>query len=341
MAGAPPPGGGLFREPPPVPAAAAIEPYASGPPVGTGGARRLRFRLFLGFCLLVVLLSLVLTRYLWWPGVSAVERAPIVTAKDPQVIIEPPPETERVQVPPPEPAPPPPAEPPLARQLRTERAQRGRAQEVAMAFKVQDAPQRGWYQDGRRPMLAPGCALRPGATAIPAVLTSVLKSDIRGQVSATVSEDVFSEDAGHTADPPLIPQGTELVGIYDNADLDFTSRRIGIVWTEAVLPGGRQIALGDADGQDVAGSMGVGGHVTTQWGPILAATAIYTLLDVGVRATDDDSDSYQQDAQDSFNNNAGRVGRTVVDRALDWKPKIVVPAGTRVRVAVNKTLRVC
>ena len=43
-----------------------------------------------------------------------------------------------------------------------------------------------WFHDGRRPMLAKGCALRPGATIIKAALVTAVESEVGGQAVAQV-----------------------------------------------------------------------------------------------------------------------------------------------------------
>jgi len=115
-----------------------------------------------------------------------------------------------------------------------------------------------WYLDGRRPQLAPGCALRPGATIIAAKLVTEIRSEIGGQAIAEVMSDVFDVDG---AGRVLIPQGTRVVGLYKRGGLDFQDRRLDFVWAEMTFPDGRQLTLGEAAGMDAAGAMGVGGEV--------------------------------------------------------------------------------
>ena len=38
---------------------------------------------------------------------------------------------------------------------------------------------------------------------------------------------------------------------------------------------------------------------------------------------------------------AGRLGKQVTERVLDWKPTIRIPSGTQVRISPIKTLQVC
>lgn len=208
---------------------------------------------------------------------------------------------------------------------------------IAFDVQVHAEPDLSWFADGRRPRLAPGCALRPGASIIPAVLETTIQSEVPGQVIASVSEDVFDADGVGRL---LIPQGTKVVGIYKD-ELEFQSRRMGIVWTELTMPDGTQLNLFAADGMDAAGSMGMGGEVTTRWGDLIATAALLTIFD-GIQQTAVQSGNAWIDGfQEGAALNTGRLGKQVTERVLDWKPTIRIPSGTQVRISPIKTLQVC
>ena len=241
------------------------------------------------------------------------------------------------------PEPPPPPLPARIEREPSPRRAGGRRQEprlptrVAFDVQVQAQPDLGWFADGRRPRLAQGCALRPGASIIPAVLETTIQSEVPGQVIASVSEDVFDADGVGRL---LIPQGTKVVGLYRD-ELAFQSRRMGIVWTELTMPDGTQLALVDANGMDAAGSMGMGGEVTTRWGDLLATAALLTIFDGIQRTAIDSGNAWVNGFQQGASLNAGRLGKQVTERVLDWQPTIRIPAGTQVRISPAKTLQVC
>lgn len=217
---------------------------------------------------------------------------------------------------------------------------------TAIAFngQVHGEPPGDWFVDGRRPMIAKGCALRPGvASAITAVLNTTIESEVPGQVLASVVADVPNVDGvidPRTGRPKvLLDAGTNLVGIYDGG-LDLGSRRMKMAWTEAMLPGGRQVALADANGMDVAGSMGVGGTVTTAWGQVILTAAIFSLFDAGQAAIVPDG-GYANDVGAAATNNFARTGQQVIKQMLGQPVKIKIPAGTLITVSVAKTVRVC
>ena len=99
--------------------------------------------------------------------------------------------------------------------------------QIAFGVQAPEPPAMDWFQDGRRPMLAKGCALRPGATIIRAVLETTLQSEVAGQAIAEVSEDVYDADRMGRL---LIPAGTKVVGVYKRSGgLDFQRRRLDLV----------------------------------------------------------------------------------------------------------------
>jgi type IV secretion system protein VirB10 len=66
---------------------------------------------------------------------------------------------------------------------------------------------------------------------IPAALVTGLRSDLPGQITAQVTENVFDSPTGRHL---LIPQGARLIGTYDNR-VSFGQSRVLLVWTD-VLP---------------------------------------------------------------------------------------------------------
>src|SRR4029450_12988545 len=78
--------------------------------------------------------------------------------------------------------------------------------------------------------------LQAGA-GIPAALLTGLRSDLPGQVTAQVTEDVYDSPTGKFR---LIPQGARLVGQYD-AQVAFGQSRALLVWNHLIMPNGRSI----------------------------------------------------------------------------------------------------
>lgn len=231
--------------------------------------------------------------------------------------------------------------PPLEQRAPSRRARAQERQPSPIAFNVAmqgEEPKLDWFHDGRRPRMAPGCALRPGASVIPVTLNTTIESEIGGSAIATVTEDVPDADG---YDRRLIPAGTKVYGRYQSENLSFNSRRVGIVWMEATFPDGKQVSLLDSPGLDAAGSMGVGGEVHTQWGNLIATAALLTVFDGLSRSGTPEDDSLSSSMSASASNNAGRLGKEVTRQVFSWAPKIRVPAGTPLMIAPAKTIQIC
>lgn len=103
--------------------------------------------------------------------------------------------------------------------------------------------------------------LQAGAV-IPAALLTGLRSDLPGQVTAQVTEDVYDSPTGSTR---LIPQGARLIGQYD-AQIAFGQTRALLVWTRLIMPNGRSIVLERQPGADAEGYAGLEDEVDNHWG---------------------------------------------------------------------------
>jgi len=87
---------------------------------------------------------------------------------------------------------------------------------------------------------------------IHAILESATNSDLPGNLRASVSEPVYSEDGTKI----LIPSGSRLIGQYKSGMLQGQSR-IFVVWTRLITPNGIFVNLGSA-GVDSLGVAGMG-----------------------------------------------------------------------------------
>ena len=118
--------------------------------------------------------------------------------------------------------------------------------------------------------------LQAGAV-IPGALLTGLRSDLPGQVTAQVTEDVYDSPTGKFL---LIPQGARLIGQYD-AQVAFGQSRALLVWNRLIMPNGRSIVLERQPGADTEGYAGVEDQVDYHWGMLFKAAILSTVLSVG------------------------------------------------------------
>ena len=176
--------------------------------------------------------------------------------------------------------------------------------------------------------------LQAGAV-IPAALLTGLRSDLPGQVTAQVTEDVYDSPTGSTR---LIPQGARLVGQYD-AQIAFGQTRALLVWTRLIMPNGRSIVLERQPGADAEGYAGLEDGVDYHWAELFKAAALSTLLSIGAQtgSSGDESDivrAPRQGAGDSIS----QTGQQIVSRQLNVAPTLTIRPGFPVRVIVTRDL---
>jgi type IV secretion system protein TrbI len=173
---------------------------------------------------------------------------------------------------------------------------------------------------------------------IPAALITGVRSDLPGQITAQVTENIFDSPSGRFL---LVPQGTRLIGIYDS-QVAFGQSRVLLVWTRLIMPNGRSIVLERQPGADTAGYAGLEDEVDNHWGALFKAALLSTLLGVGselgsTTGTGSNSDvirALRRGSSDSLN----QTGQKVVQRNLDIQPTLTIRPGFPVRVIVNRDL---
>jgi type IV secretion system protein VirB10 len=172
-------------------------------------------------------------------------------------------------------------------------------------------------------------------SVIPAALLTGIRSDLPGQVTGQVTENVYDSPTGRYL---LIPQGSRLIGIYDS-QVSFGQSRLLLVWTRLIFPNGRSIVLERQAGADPEGYAGLEDQVDYHWDRLFMAAALSTLLGVGseLGAGNTDSDivrALRRGSSDSLN----QTGQQVVRRNLNVQPTLTIRPGFPVRVIVNRDL---
>jgi len=170
---------------------------------------------------------------------------------------------------------------------------------------------------------------------IAAALVTGLRSDLPGQVTAQVTENVYDSPTGRFL---LIPQGARLIGQYD-AHIDFGQNRALLVWDRLIMPDGRSIVLEHQPGADPQGYAGLEDRVDNHWGQLFKAAMLSTVLGVGAEAgTSSNENDLVQALRQGASDSISQAGRQVVGRSLSIKPTITIRPGFQVRVTVTRDL---
>ena len=175
-------------------------------------------------------------------------------------------------------------------------------------------------------------------TVIAGALVTGIKSDLPGDVIATVTEPVFDTATGKFL---LIPQGSRILGRY-NSQVSYGQSRVQVVWNRIILPDTSSLTLDNLVGTDPAGYAGLEDDVDWPWNRIVAGAVLTTLLGVGAELAAPES---RQDGnriviagRDSAQDSINQVGQEITRRNMNIQPTLTTRPGLPVRIIVNRDL---
>ncbi|HEU0157869.1 MAG TPA: TrbI/VirB10 family protein [Hyphomicrobiaceae bacterium] len=172
-------------------------------------------------------------------------------------------------------------------------------------------------------------------TVIAASLISGLNSDLPGVVLAQVTEPVYDSVTGRTL---LIPQGSRLLGRYDNV-VAFGQNRALVVWQRLLLPDGSSVLIDNLPATDTSGYAGLADAIDLHTFQLLKGVALATLLGVGSELALGSSDNALVKALQQATQQAGnRAGQRLVEQNLNLAPTLTVRPGWPLRVIVHKDI---
>lgn len=206
------------------------------------------------------------------------------------------------------------------------------AQDKQLAFLNAPVDRRTTSQDR---VMAPASpfVLQAGAV-IPAALITGIRSDLPGQITAQVTENIYDSPTGRIL---LVPQGTRIIGQYDN-NVQFGQRRVLLVWNRIIMPNGRSIVLERQPGADTQGYAGLEDGVDYHWWDLAKAAGLSTLLAVGSELAISDENrllrAIRSGGQDTIND----AGQQIVRRQLNVAPTLTIRPGFPVRIVVTRDL---
>jgi type IV secretion system protein VirB10 len=207
-----------------------------------------------------------------------------------------------------------------------------RAQDRQLAFLNAAADRRTVAPDRVMPPASP-YVLQAGAV-IPAALITGIRSDLPGQITAQVTENIYDSPTGRLL---LVPQGTRIIGQYDNA-VQFGQRRVLLVWNRLIMPNGRSIVLERQPGADAAGYAGLEDGVDYHWWDLAKAAGLSTLLSVGAELAIDDDDRLLRAIRNGGQDTINDAGQEIIRRQLNVAPTLTIRPGFPVRVIVTRDL---
>jgi len=172
-------------------------------------------------------------------------------------------------------------------------------------------------------------------SVIAASLITGVNSDLPGEVTAQVTENVYDSVTGQIL---LIPQGSRLIGTYDSV-VAFGQSRALLVWQRIILPDGSSIEIDNLPATDAAGYAGLADGVDYHSWALLKGVALSTLLGVGTEVTFGSQQSnLVQAIRQSTQQNVDHAGQRITEKNLNIQPTITIRPGWPLRVIVHKDL---
>ncbi|WP_277296348.1 TrbI/VirB10 family protein [Succinatimonas hippei] len=177
-------------------------------------------------------------------------------------------------------------------------------------------------------------------SVIPAVLLTGINSDLPGQVSAQVTNDVLDSPFGNSI---LIPKGSKLIGQYGSGP-GFGHSRILMGFNRVIFPDGKSLNLEAMPGTGSDGYSGFKADVDNHWLNLISYSVFLGGITTAVTLSTDAA--YDVDGkitpQAALSQSMGEIlGRTmsqVIERNLSISPTLTVKPGFRFNVAVTKDI---
>lgn len=149
-----------------------------------------------------------------------------------------------------------------------------------------------------------------------------------------MTENIYDSPTGRIL---LIPQGTRLIGQYDN-NVQFGQKRVLLVWNRLILPNGWSIVLERQPGADAEGYAGLQDDVDYHWWDLAKAAGLSTLLSLGAELATNDDDRLVQAIRNGGQDTINDAGQQFVRQQLNIAPTLTIRPGFPVRVVVTRDL---
>jgi type IV secretory pathway VirB10-like protein len=176
-------------------------------------------------------------------------------------------------------------------------------------------------------------------TAIPAVMIGGINSDLPGILIGQVAQNVYDTATGRFL---LIPQGSRLIGSYDNMVANGQTR-VGVIWKRIIFPDTESIDLGSMEGADQGGYAGFHDQVNTHFWSKIGNALLISIAGAGVQlsqpqAVNGQNYNSQQIAAAALGQQFGELGQEYARAGLAIPNTLEIRPGYSFTVMVNKDM---
>jgi type IV secretion system protein VirB10 len=177
-------------------------------------------------------------------------------------------------------------------------------------------------------------------TVIPAVLALGINSDLPGQSTALVSQNVYDSVTGRYL---LIPQGSKLILQYDSR-VSYGQKRLLVAVKRLIFPNGNSLDLEGTPASDSGGYSGLYDEVDNHYVRIFGSSAMMGLITGGFelsqpsQGSDTAATSASQIMAGALGQQMGQVTLGIMNKNLDIQPTIKIHPGYEFNVTVTSDL---
>lgn len=168
---------------------------------------------------------------------------------------------------------------------------------------------------------------------IPAILINEIDSELGGKVTAVVEKNVYSAHGRNI----LIPAGTKAIGMYKPLT-KVGEERLRIIWPRFITPDGINIHTGDAEMTDAMGRIGITGDVDRRYFERYGMALMVSILTAATTYSIPVENANQQLVVESFGKEVGGLSKAILEEHLAIKPKVKIPAGSRINLTASKDI---
>nr|WP_303622939.1 TrbI/VirB10 family protein [Acetobacter persici] len=165
---------------------------------------------------------------------------------------------------------------------------------------------------------APSPYVIQAGSIIPGALITGIRSDLPGEVTAQVTENVYDSPTGHIL----------LIRRYDS-QIAYGQTRVLLVWTRLMRGARESIVLENEPAADAAGFAGLQDQTDNHWGEVFKAALVSTVLSVGSEADISGSNGIAQALRTGGSQGFNQIGEQMVGRSLNIQPTNTIRRGFR------------
>lgn len=188
-----------------------------------------------------------------------------------------------------------------------------------------------------QPALLPQHTLRRGAI-LPAVTVRGLTSELPGQLTVQVTQDIYDTASGENL---LIPKGTLVVGPF-NTNISENQARLFVAFQQLIYRNGATVNLPGMPGSDLAGYSGLPGEKDSHFWRIFGSSFLVAGLAKLLEPKNQSNNTVVINAGAGLSDTAGQIlvetTRRMLERNQEIRPTITFGHGEKMNIEVTRDL---